>query len=88
METQARRGYPGQLVTRDDRAGFHGVESAIQAPGDRHRITYPGQVGNDTVLPQNLDERVSRSVTAATQNEAPLIVVENWFEKLKVRLGN
>jgi Tol biopolymer transport system component len=31
---------------------------------------------------------MARSVTAATQIEAPLIVVENWFEELKARLGN
>lgn len=30
----------------------------------------------------------ARSVTAATQIDAPLIVVENWFEELKARLGN
>ena len=31
---------------------------------------------------------MARSMAAATQIEAPLIVVENWFEELKVRLGN
>ena len=31
---------------------------------------------------------MARSVTAATQIEAPLIVVENWFEELKARLAN
>ncbi len=31
---------------------------------------------------------MARSMTAATQIEAPLIVVENWFEELKELLGN
>ena len=31
---------------------------------------------------------MARSVTAATQIDAPLIVVENWFEELRARLGN
>ena len=31
---------------------------------------------------------MARSVTAATQIEAPLIVVENWLEELRARLGN
>ncbi|MCZ6918113.1 MAG: hypothetical protein O7I93_15175, partial [Gemmatimonadetes bacterium] len=31
---------------------------------------------------------MARSMTPATQIEAPLIVVENWFEELKERLGN
>jgi hypothetical protein len=31
---------------------------------------------------------MARSVTAATRIEAPLVIVENWFEELKVRLGN
>ena len=34
----------GQPVTRDDRAGFHGVESAIHPPDDRHRFPAPPQV--------------------------------------------
>ncbi|MCZ6918469.1 MAG: protein kinase [Gemmatimonadetes bacterium] len=31
---------------------------------------------------------MARSMTTATQTDAPLIVVENWFEELKALLGN
>ena len=68
-----------RLEVGEPRVLFRGPRDLLQIPSQFYT---PWDIGPDGRF------IMARSVTAATQIEAPLIVVENWFEELRARLAN